>query len=339
VSVHNGRVTRTTPAGDTLTSPSDACYQEVSGTQYCSYRGAFGQNDVGQVAAAPVAPGAAWSSRIDNTWAVLPHTPVSLRNVLRGLSAGPSGLIATVATTGRVRGVLEASRGATITGTLTGHIDGTWRFTAGTGVFTDETLRQTDDVVGTMRTAHGARPATTHGVTITTMRLLSLRHGRPAPFRAPAPIKAYADAAAGFRISYPAAWRGRTAPNGSFEAITSDGNAAIVVLYAARANPALATDPAYPRALVRRFGQPVDPVVVARMTANGHAAEVADTVLMTGDTTELQCEVQVIAARHGLYYLVSLVALGRPVWALRQPHAAWRIEEMRRALDSMTVLQ
>jgi len=57
---------------------------------------------------------------------------------------------------------------------------------------------------------------------------------------------------------------------------------------------------------------------------NGHAAEVADTVLMIGDTTDLQCEVRVIATRQGLYYLVSLVALRWPVWALRLPHAAWR---------------
>jgi len=60
------------------------------------------------------------------------------------------------------------------------------------------------------------------------------------------------------------------------------------------------------------------------MTVNGHVAEVADTVLMIGDTTDLQCEVRVIAARQGLYYLVNLVAVGRPVWALRLPHAAWR---------------
>ncbi len=45
VTVYNGKVTRSTPAGDTLSTPVDACYQEVSGTQYCSYRGAFGQND------------------------------------------------------------------------------------------------------------------------------------------------------------------------------------------------------------------------------------------------------------------------------------------------------
>ena len=319
-------------------TPTDACYQEVSGTQYCSYRGAFGQNDIGQVADAPVALGATWTSRIDNTWGVAKRTPVYLRNVLRGLSSGPAGRVATLGTTARVQGATGVSQGDTITGTLVGHIDGTWRFAIDAGVFTSENLRQSYDISGATRTAHGTRPATVHAVTITTMRLLSVQPGQPKPFRTHRPVKTYTDAALGFRITYPTAWTGRTSPNGSFEATTSDGNAAILVARSSSANPALATDVAFLRAFVRQFGTPVDPVVVRKAVVRGHTAGIADTVLASSDTTEIQCEVQAIAARHGLYYLVSLVALGRPEWTQRLQHAAWRMEEMRRALDSVTVL-
>lgn len=125
---------------------------------------------------------------------------------------------------------------------------------------------------------------------------------------------------------------------GSFEAMTSDGNAAIVVARYPGAGPAPVTDAAFMGALVRKFGAPVDPIVVRAAIIHGHVTGVADTVLATKDHVELQCEARAIATKRGLIYLVSLVALGPPVWAPRLQHAAWQIEDMQRVLNSMTML-
>lgn len=169
------------------------------------------------------------------------------------------------------------------------------------------------------------------------MNLLTMRSGSPKPFRAPGPLTTYTDAPLGFRITYPASWIKRTSPGRGFEADTQDGNAAIVVARSSQTNPALAVNPAFLQSLASRFGTPVDPVRVGTAVVRGHVVGVADTVVAGGDATEFQCEVEAIATRHGLYYLASVVALGRPEWALRLPHAAWRIEAMRRALDSVIV--
>jgi len=337
VIVHNGKVTRDAPAGATFSSPTDACYQEVSGTQYCSYRGAFGQNDIGQVSPDPVTVGESWMSRIDNTWAVDTRNPLYLHNTLRALSTGPTGRVAALATTGTVRGTTGAREGEKITGALQGRIDGTWRFAVDTGVFTDEDLRQTIDVTGTMHVSHKTRAATTHQVSRTTMQLLSIRAGQAQPLQAPERSKTYRDATLGFSIAYPATWQAQPLTSGGFEAATSDGNAAIVIGRYPEAQFGSPTDAASLPSLVRRFGEPVDPMVLGKTTMHGHEVRVVDTVLVNRNHVELQCEAQAIATAHGGYYLVSLVALGPPVWAQRLQHAAWLIEDMQRTLATMTI--
>lgn len=169
------------------------------------------------------------------------------------------------------------------------------------------------------------------------MQLLSIRAGQAQPFQAPGRSKTYRDATLGFSIAYPATWQAQPLAGGGFEAATSDGNAAIVIGRYPGAQFGNPTDAASLPSLVRRFGEPVDPMVLGKTTMHGHEVRVVDTVLVNRNHVELQCEAQAIATAHGDYYLVSLVVLGPPVWAQRLQHAAWLIEDMQRTLATMTI--
>ena len=332
---HNGKITQSTPPVASMTTPTDACLQEADGTQYCTYRGAYGQNDLGQVIGGPVSIGASWTSRIDNTWDVNPRPPVTIINTLQRITTTAQGRVAEIASTGHVDGPAhDTGGGTTYTSVLHGTINGTWQFAVDSGTFLSEQLQETGDSTGTVKDKHGSHSMAQHFTSVTTMQLISRQTSAPHPFSPPGPTKSYASATWGYTVTYPASWQGATKAPFDFQALTPDGNAGLFVLAAAAAPT---VDAAYVQRLLRLFGTLEGaPTVHIRMSA-GLQSVTGDALLVTKSHLEMQCEVRATTTARGLLVFLGLASTGKDDGSLRFRAFARQWEQVQQTLDGLAV--
>jgi hypothetical protein len=335
-STHNGNVTHSTVPASEVSSPTDACVQEASGTQFCAYRGAYGENDLGQLPASPVAVGASWNSHIDNTWGVSVRKPVTITNVLQGLTTGSQGEIAAIRSTATIPGVV-APRGVPATATMVkGSETGTWRFAVDSGMFLSETLRQNIVVKSSLKDATGTHVATSTETVTNIMQLISVRTTIPKPFAPEGPTTTHRDRTYGYTLTYPRTWQPVSGVSGGFEIASPSGTAAVLV----EAVPGSLVSAVYLDLLPRfmgGLGTPEGPVHALLATLHGRQFGVGDALVKTKKNIEFQVEVRDTDTPRALLVLFGLATTGVTDGSFRLRTFAREEEVVQRVLDSLRV--
>jgi len=332
--VHNGKTTHKTVSPDQLTSPASACIQEVDGTQYCVYRGAYGLNDVGQLAAQPVSVGSTWTSTIDNYW-VDNGKPISLSSKLTGIGTSASGGIAVVATTAKTSGtVTSKSSGKNSTLAVRMSESGTWSFGIDSGEFIAENLLQTLNGSGKVTDKQGSHATTLSERVSTTMRLIATKQGSATPLAKAYTTKTYSPAGAGYSLAYPSTWTPSVGQTGSFQ-IASAGDLSLIVGFTAPTKGSI-TSSAYVSGFLRDLGTPLGAVSNTLRSVKGVQYGIADAVLqLKGQPIEAQCEARVWPASGGTGVLIGIVSLGLPGINTRPPDLAQEYEQVQKSLNSV----
>ena len=334
ISRHNGKVSYKTVPAAQMSSPTNACLQEADGTQFCAYRGAYGENDIGQAPVGPVASGASWKSHIDNTWDVSGRKPVTVKNVLQQITTGPQGPTAVISATATIPVPAATSSAILTTPTLLRAREaGTWSFAVAGGIFLSETLRQTSVADIVVKDAQGTHPATGTDVSTITMQLVSVHATTPRPFQPAGPTKTYHSASYGYALTYPTAWQPRPGTAGGFQVSTADGNGAVFVAVVPGAPISTANLTLLPR-FISSIGTPEGPVSTSLETIHGQQFGVADALVKTKSNYELQVEVRDTATPLELVLAVGVVGSGTTDGSLRLPTFAQQVEQVQRILDS-----
>jgi hypothetical protein len=331
---HDGKVSHKTIAAGHYSTPSDACVQEASGTQFCSYRGAYGEGDLGQLPASPVAVGASWNSHIDNTWDVAVRKPVTITNVLQDLSTGSQGEVAEIRSTATIPGVV-APRGVPATPTVVkGSETGTWRFAVDGGMFLSETLRQNVVVKSSVTDAAGTHVATSTEAETNTMQLISVRTMTPKPFAPEGPTAMHTDRTYGYTLTYPRTWQPVSGVTGGFE-IASPGGTAAVLVQALPGSLGSSVDLGLLPSLMSGLGTPEGPVHAVLATIHGRQVGVGDDLVKTKKNIEFQVEVRLTGTTRVLLIVFGIATTGLTDGSVRLPTFAHEEEVVQRVLDSL----
>jgi len=337
VRIHNGKTTRATVPPGQLSTPADACIQEIDGIQYCVYRGGYGLGDFGQTPEAPIALGGSWESTIDNTWGLDHARPVTVHNILTSIGSSAYGRIATISSTVHVSGpATYTSGGKSYATNVVATQTGTWQLGVTSGLFVSQDVVQSSMTTGTLkdkRGTHALRQSYSIGMK---MRLTANTVSAPHALGKGYSTNTYSPIGAGYTLTYPSSWKKMAGTSGNFQIESPDGDALVAGIVAPNSSGDIA-NPAFVARFLRGLGTPIGAVAGTVRTINAKQYGVADAVIrLTGKTIEAQVEVRASQGQGGISVIVGLVGLGSPGLYTRPANLARDYEQVQRTLNSVT---
>lgn len=338
--IHDGKTTHSTIPASQFGTPTNACLTEVDGSDYCFYRGAYGLNDIGQLASVPVAPGSTWSSSIDNTWDILNRKPATIHNQLTRISTDNGGPVATIVSTMQQSGPAMVDPKPVTNAEIQGRETGTWQFAIKTGRFLGEDLVQTFDASGMAKGQGSTHSIRMHSVGETIMKLVAVQSTKVTGLAGKQPttkLNAFAHTPSALSLAYPSTWKAREVTGADVLEVSVPGqDSRIDVSIDADTKK---NEPA--QSQLAAFGSPIGAVVdTTKSTTNGSVRSIDAVVRLTGEQTEAQVEIRIVRANGLQVYEAGIVSLGVPGMGppKRPTNFAQRFEQVLTTMDSIHML-